>query len=271
MIIFCFYFVSIFIQLKAAGLHDESEFGSEIELSTSTTSLIMLLRFLLTVGSCASFMPSLKLVIGRKRHFEAFISIFQLFSALMFSASDALMTDRFFLLSRNDWHMISDITTETYLCLICIHLLGLRDENLMICLRYIAFAFCWIAKTADGWGSVAFEAIALGLFIFPPQVLLLQSLITGPIKHLFDQNILPSFISQFLDRKYNCDSSKVPKAMGSGFIAILFLILENQFYFGKTDIKVFSAIAHCGFGMSTYYMWQLVPCYDRSDDMPMFK
>jgi hypothetical protein len=241
-----------------------------LSVSSSTTFLVMSLRLLLSVGTCVSFLPSLGLVIQRRRHFEAFVSIFQYVAALMFSASDALGSDRLFLLSRNDWHMISDILTETYICLICIHLMGLKNQDIMHVLRYIAFASCWIAKLADGWGSVTFEAFILGSYILPPQILLLQALGTGPLRPLLPFS-LPSVVNAFLDRKYVCDSSKLPKAIAAASVGVVFLALENTLNFGVSDIRVFSAFAHCGFGVSTYYLWQLLPCYDKSDDIPMFK
>lgn len=242
----------------------------ELKKSPSTSMLIIILRLLLSTGTCASFLPSLGLVLKRRRHFEAFVSMFQLFAALMFSASDALNSDRLFLLTRNDWHMISDILTETYLCLVCIHLMGLRNHDMMNGLRYIAFASCWIAKTADGWGSVTFEAIVLASYIIPPQFLLLQSLGTGPLKPLLPFN-LPPFIANFLNRKYSCDMSKFSKAIAAAGVGISFLVMENKLDLGITDIKVFAAFAHCGFGVSTYYLWLSVPCFDKEEDMPMFR
>lgn len=60
-------------------------------------------------------------------------------------------------MASDDWHRLSDIMSETYVCLIAIHLMGLRDEDHMTLLRYIAFALVWLAKLADGWGSIVFE------------------------------------------------------------------------------------------------------------------
>lgn len=107
-------------------------------------------RFVLSVGTCATFYPSLRLIISRRRHFELFVGLVQIMSAILYSASDALTWDRILLVSRNDWHQMSDILTETYVCLILIHLMGLRNEDTMHALRYVAFFGSWFAKLADG-------------------------------------------------------------------------------------------------------------------------
>lgn len=240
-----------------------ADFESEETESVMTKTI----RFFLSVGTCASFLPALLLVIERRRHFEAFITIFQLIAALIFSASDALKMSRFILLTQNDWHQISDILTETYICLICIHLMALRSEDVMNGLRYFAFAGCWIAKLADGWGSVTFEGIILAIYILPPQILLFQSLVTGPLRPLCPVS-LPTCINSFIERKYHCDTKQIPKAMGAVLLGVLFLVIELQY---DTSIKLFNAIAHCAFGASTYYLWTLIPCYDKSDDIPVFR
>ena len=101
------------------------------------------MRLILTVGTCASFLPGLRLILERKRHFELFVGCFQIVSAVMYSAADALGFR--LLLSSNDWHQISDVLTETYVCLLGIHLMGLRNEDTMHILR-----LCRLLAQSDG-------------------------------------------------------------------------------------------------------------------------
>ena len=71
----------------------------------------------------------------------------------MFDMSSTLEM-KLFGISSTSYHHVSDITTETYICLILIHLCGLRNEDTMMKLRYLAFGLVWFAKLGDGWESV---------------------------------------------------------------------------------------------------------------------
>jgi hypothetical protein len=203
----------------------------------------------------------------RKRHFEVFVGGFQLAAAVSYSACLALGLTRFALLTANDWHQISDIMTETYVCLVCIHLMGLRSEEIMMTLRYTAFAGCWIAKLADGWGSVVYEVALLIFFAFPPCLLIMQAFISGPLLPIFPRSP-PQWLAAFLDRRLNFDNRIAPMAMGSVVLGSIFFAVE---LIADTELRLFQALAHCAFGAGTYFLWKVLPCYDKSDEIPMFR
>ena len=94
-----------------------------------------IVSFVLTTSTTAAFLPSLKLIYNRRRHFECFVGAGQLFSTLMFEASSSTGL-RIFGISSDKYHHVSDILTETYVCLLLIHLLGIRDEDKLHLLRY---------------------------------------------------------------------------------------------------------------------------------------
>ena len=49
-----------------------------------------LLHLVISTGTCFSFLPALRQLSARRRHFEVFIGVFQLLSAVMYSGCDAL-------------------------------------------------------------------------------------------------------------------------------------------------------------------------------------
>jgi hypothetical protein len=196
-----------------------------------------------------------------------FVGVAQLLSAVFYSLGDALGSDRIALISCNDWHQISDIMTETYVCLLLIHLMGLRHEDTMMFLRYTAFAGCWVAKLADGWGSMIYEAVLLMAFSVPVFLLLLQAFITGPLLPLLPFDI-PLRVRNFLERKISYDAAMAPHAAGSVVFGVIFLGLELTV---DTDLRIFNALAHCAFGAAAYCLWRFLPCFDKSDELPGFR
>ena len=232
--------------------------------------LFKTLHFAISVGTCASFLPALQLVAARRRHFECFIAVFQLLSAVMYSACDALSMARVLFVSRNDWHMISDIATETYVCFLCIHLCGLRSEETMIWLRYVAFGGAWLAKLGDGWGSVALEALLLAGFALPAGGMAMQEFATGrlaPILFPGGGANPPAFVA-FLDRSLAFDRKVAPRAAGSVAVGLLLLVGELSF---DTSLRILNALAHCAFGGAAYFLWRVLPCYDKNDELPTFR
>ena len=230
--------------------------------------LFKLLRFLVSVGTCASFLPSLKLIFERRRHFELFVGFFQLMSAVAYSAGDALGTERILLVPVGDWHQVSDIMTSTYLCLLGIHLLGLRSEDHLHALRYAAFGLSWIAKLADGWGNVTFEAAVFETFLMPPAILAFQRFLSGPLVPIWPPPGPPPSVTAFLDRKLAYDVTVAPKIGFGVFAGLVFFGLE---LFLDSELRVFNALAKCAFGGVTYYAWRFLPCYDKAEEIPMFR
>ena len=231
-----------------------------------TLLFVRLSRFALGVGTCASFLPALRIIVDRKRHFEVFVGIFQLFAAVMYCAGDALGWR--ILLSTDDWHVMSDVLTSTYICLLCVHLMGLRSENTMVVLRYLAFAFSWVAKLADGWGSIVFEALVYLAFLLPPLFLIFQAFLTGPLGPLFPSTPPPR-VRAFIERQLAYDRAVAHRALGCAAAGLFFFGIEELV--GDMDIRVFNASAHCGFGGAAFFLWQFLPCYDKTDDIPVFR
>ena len=114
------------------------------------TNFTKLVKLFLTLSTTASFVPSLLIIKSRARHFECFVGALQLFSAVFFSITDSLDC-RLLGVDAFAYHMVCDICTETYICLMAIHLCGIRNENRLHMLRYLAFTLCWFAKLGDGW------------------------------------------------------------------------------------------------------------------------
>ena len=129
---------------------------------------------ILTVGTELSFIPSLQLIRDRRRHFEVFIAVFQLFASVMFSLSKTLK--RAIILQSIQWHLLSDILTETYLALICIHLMAFKNEDRMHFLRYLAFGSLIVAKLGDGWDSMFMQTVVLVGFSFLPILHILDAM-----------------------------------------------------------------------------------------------
>ena len=125
----------------------------------------------------------------------------------------------------------------------------------------------WIAKLADGWGSVVYEVLVLFFFIFPAMGLLMQELVTGPLVPImpFDP---PHRLRMFLGRRLAYDRKMVPLAAACVGIGLVFLGIELHSDF---EIRIFNALAHCAFGASAYCIWRMLPCYDKTDDIPLFK
>ena len=273
--------------------------------------VLRFVRFLLSVGTCLAFIPGIQLIYKRKRHFELYIALFQLLSSIIYSGLDALQWSTFSYVPRDEWHRMSDILTETYICLLGLHLMGIKKEDFLHSLRYIAFTGCWIAKYGDGWSSIYLEAGFLALYIIPPFILFLNYLSKkipdGSNIHLntntsintsgsgsvrsgsgnYDNNnnnnnssnifdvldpILPGKgngkFRSFFSRRYTYEMKVFPETVLFLSLGLLFLVLELSF---DTEYRLFNALAHVAFGGSSYFLWQLLPCYDKGEDLPLFK
>ena len=232
------------------------------------------LQLALTFSTTFSFLPGLKLIFDRSRHFECFIGSLQFLSSLLFSVSSSLDI-KILGIDANSYHTVSDICTETYVCLLCIHLCGLRSETTLHMFRYLAFTLCWFAKLGDGWTSTFLEAMVLIVFIGPPLFLMIFAAVfnTQKNKRLVptEQNSQYPFTSdKFIyplnvlfgralpySKKYRLYS------FASVGVGVLFLFLELTL---KTNYSVFNSVAHVAFGCSSYFLWNLLPCFDKRDE-----
>jgi hypothetical protein len=232
------------------------------------------ITLLLTTLSISSSLPSLQLIYTRRRHFEIFISILQLFSSLSRDISEAVGCNILGITS-NQYHHVSDIATETYVCLILIHLSGYKSEDTLHLVRYTAFGLCWFAKLGDGWSSILLEAIVIIMFAMPPLCLLLFSFkkkerITPGQSHKasFIQASKVDATISFLTRKLPYNKAVAEKAMACVAGGLILLVLENKV---DTPFKLLHAGAQVMFGAATYYLWGLLPCLDKDDNLPSFR
>lgn len=68
-------------------------------------------------------------------------------------------------LNKLDWHYIADVLGLTYFLMMCVHLMGYRQKNRTIVLRYVAFALSWLMKSKDGWDRIIYEAVLVSSFL----------------------------------------------------------------------------------------------------------
>jgi hypothetical protein len=151
-----------------------------------------------------------------------------------------------------------------------IHLCGLRDEELMMKLRYTAFGLIWFAKLGDGWESIFLEALVLMLFSIPPLTLLLYSTFKPktkirhvPLEKTGDNLIDGAF--KFLNgatRNLPYDPNSKLYALVTTVVGLILLYLENCM---DNEIKIFHALASVSFGTGTYFLWTVLPCYEKDN------
>ncbi|GMF30181.1 unnamed protein product [Phytophthora fragariaefolia] len=207
--------------------------------------LLELGRFVFLALTDAAMLPALDVMKRNRRHFELFIGVFQLVIAFCFNAAEAFDANLF--LAENEWHFISDVLSVTYFLLLCVHLMGYKDENHNIVLRYVAFAGAWLFKAKDGWDSTLYEGLLvvcylLGVIyrrVFTP---------TGSISPLNKQNAIYGV---------GC----LIAAAVVGVLAIFFEDDENHAALGLAK-----GLMHVCGGAAFYYAWLSVPCMDSKKD-----
>ena len=153
--------------------------------------------------------------------------------------------------------------TETYLCLICVHLLGLKSDDRMTLLRYVAFAALLVGKLADGWDAMPLQSLVLTLYAVVPLAQMGRALVGG------GRDILPR-----LGRKLPYNKAALKPALGCLAAGVAIFAYAGR-YDSKRGIdyrcEILLAATHVIFGVGTYYLWRLLPCFDKADEMPLFK
>lgn len=224
--------------------------------------LLALVRFVFLALTDAAMVPALGVMKRNHRHFELFIGIFHLCIAFCFNAAEALQVDLF--LRELQWHFISDVLSITYFLLLCVHLMGFKDEDRNIILRYVAFALAWLMKAKDGWDSTIYE------------VLLIASYIGGVVYRRTlsgDRSIAP----------VNMDRAKLALVFVAlaGLAAGIPLVMSSSADENESDGAAASGLSGVGFlkgcmhilgGAAFYYAWLAVPCLDskKTDLMPTY-
>lgn len=212
-------------------------------------ALVVIARLLFDTATVAAMVPSLRIIYGHKRHFELFVGVFQVVSGVFYNLSVSFGNAPIFL-RQDDWHMIADITAEAYICLLCVHLAGFRDEGRNALLRYVGFALCWIVKLRDGWDSVVYEVLVVSAFVATP-------IVTYARAYSGSRPPLPYRKKALL------------RGAQLGAAALTLLIVEQVW---DTSFRFFLGMFHMAAGGAAYYCWQILPAMDRKkiDGLPLY-
>eukprot|EP00937_MAST-01D_sp_MAST-1D-sp2_P001184 g1184.t1 len=125
------------------------------------------LKFAFTVLTDLALVPALFTMARYRRHFEMFVGILQVLSALSYNICNALNVSIF--LAETEWHKMNNVLAFTYFALLCIHLMGSDNEDLNIVLRYVAFASIAIGQVKDNfWAGGHGQLFGMGGWTFLP-------------------------------------------------------------------------------------------------------
>ena len=225
--------------------------------------LVATLKLLFGVSSCLASLPALSLVFLRRRHFELFVAISQLVAACFYSISDALPSDRLLFVRTMDWHFISDVLTETYVCLLALHMLPLRSEGATISLRYAALALSVWAKMADGWEGVLAETLVVSLFVAPALAVAAHTALQGR----GGRGALPAQALRALHTPV-FDVRLAPIAASCAVVGGVLLALEQRV---DTSTRLFNALARVAFGGAAWALWGLQKSSGKEMQLPIFR
>jgi len=210
--------------------------------------LISVVRFIVMALTDAAMIPALLVMQRNRRHFELFIGCFHLIISFLFNISGAWETNIF--LSELEWHFISDVLSITYALVLCVHLMGLPNENQNIILRYLAFSLTWIMKVKDQWDSTLFETILIAIYVI------------GVLIRHFTPPTKPA-------DKIPLNIDHVTKAVISlALLGLVYLVSESAFV-EEDPFSIIYGLYHLTAGALFYYAWLSVPCRDthkKSDD-----
>ncbi|KAG7386117.1 hypothetical protein PHYPSEUDO_000624 [Phytophthora pseudosyringae] len=207
--------------------------------------LLELGRFVFLALTDAAMLPALDVMRCNRRHFELFVGVLQLVVAFSFNAAEAFDTQLF--LKEDQWHFISDVLSISYFLLLCVHLMGYKDENHNIVLRYVAFAGAWLFKTKDGWDSTLYEGVLVVCYL---------------VGVVYRRGFTPSSnISPLSKQNAMYAVGCLAAAAIVGFIAIFFEDDKNH-----TALGFAKGLMHMLGGAAFYYAWLSVPCMDSKKD-----
>ncbi|RHY14837.1 hypothetical protein DYB37_001360 [Aphanomyces astaci] len=128
---------------------------------------ISVVQLCLTGLADLSMLPAIDVIQKNRRHFELYVALLHIAVSLAHNISQSFDIPLF--LSVDDWHNMSDVLWIAYFLLLCIHVLGLKDIQHTMILRYVAFSCAWMAKTKDTWTtntySTALVSVAITLVV----------------------------------------------------------------------------------------------------------
>lgn len=125
----------------------------------------------------------------------------------------------------------------------------------------------------------------MSFFVLPPAALMLYALVFKLLSKGARPKLRPT--SEPLSSFYSMNTSDIPfpfdlffgdrplpyskiyfdKALLSVFFGAALLLLELKY---DSKYRIFNALAHCAFGVSSYFLWQLLPCCDKFDGIVSF-
>ncbi|TMW68273.1 hypothetical protein Poli38472_005741 [Pythium oligandrum] len=213
--------------------------------------LLSLARFCCLALTDAAMLPALGVMRKNHRHFELFIGVFHLSISFLFNVAESFHSSLF--LKELQWHFISDVLSIAYFLVLCVHLMGFRDENTNIILRYVAFAFSWLMKSKDGWDTTTYE------------VLLVVSYLLGVVYRRLvstDKTIAP----------LNKEHAKfaVSFLVGAALVGSIPIYLSSGG--DQWSVGFLKGCMHVLGGAAFYYAWLSVPCLDskKTDLFPTY-
>eukprot|EP00750_Incisomonas_marina_P001458 INCI11263.1.p1 GENE.INCI11263.1~~INCI11263.1.p1 ORF type:complete len:214 (-),score=36.54 INCI11263.1:316-957(-) len=191
------------------------------------------IRFLLGAVTDFALVPSLYLIAKRRRHFEMFVGITQVVTAVLFNTCAAFNVDLF--LRESEWHFISDVLSLSYVCCLLVHALALPSEDVNIILRYVAFALAWVFKVRDSWDEGWWEGLLVGTYAVAAVARVAKEpfvLIHFQIRNLIAGGVLL-------------------------VLAVVCLVIELD---GALDpYKLLAGVGHLVGGAAVFQLWQAVP------------
>ncbi|KAL4095302.1 hypothetical protein PRIC1_008678 [Phytophthora ramorum] len=213
--------------------------------------LLELGRFVFLALTDAAMLPALDVMKRNRRHFELFVGVLQLVVSFCFNAAEAFDTQLF--LKEDQWHFLSDVLSVAYFLLLCVHLMGYKDENHNIVLRYVAFAGAWLLKTKDGWDSALYEGLLVVCYILG---VIYRRVATQ------SSNISPL--------------NKQKAAYAVGCLVAATIVGVGAVFFSDDDnhaaLGFAKGLMHVMGGAAFYFAWLSVPCLDskKDDIMPTY-
>lgn len=210
------------------------------------------LTFIFTAVTDLALVPPLIVMSKYRRHFEIYVGCVMIVSAFCYNFLDAAnrgdadYKSWTLILSEEDWHRISNVSSTTYILLLIIHLANLKDADLNIILRYVAASCVLLAQVKDGfWMQETQYTIVIVL---------------GAVGLLMLRYVLCGEIPVY------CTSENATRCGLLGSLALI------SFYYGLDDdhdqFRFAHGLSHLFSGVALTFLWNLIPRPKRKEDNP---
>ncbi|ETV76544.1 hypothetical protein H257_09546 [Aphanomyces astaci] len=193
--------------------------------------------FPLRVASDLSVIPSIAIMKQNQRHFEMFIGIFHVVVSCLANAADVYerTTDAPLFLTTDQWNGMLDVLWLSFLYLLVVHLLSIKNENVNIVLRYAGFSLAWILKLKD-----------------------------GPATHTYSLlMVLAGFSAVVLRRNLFADKYMLPLRKREMATSVALALFCTTIFLYAFDIPIdgayIRAAFYCCLGAFFYFGWKCVP------------